>query len=77
MEIPQDVTNRELAILIKSLDDKNELAHKEMMEKVTSISQQTAKTNGRVSRLELWRSGIVSVIALISFAIPLLISYLK
>lgn len=37
------------------------------------IKEQTLKTNGRVSSLERWRSGIVACLSLIAFAIGILV----
>lgn len=74
---PTEYTNRELAILISNLDDNNKIAHKEIKEELTEIKLLVKNTNGRVYKLEIWRSGIVAVIALLAFAIPLALNYFK
>jgi len=75
MESPQEFTNRELAILINSLTDKFDSYHIETIDRLVKIEAQTTKTNGRVNKLENWRSGIVAVIAFIGFLIPLILTY--
>ena len=49
----------------------------ELKEQLNRIEAHCEKTNGRVSKLELWRSGIVACIALIAFIIPIILSYAK
>lgn len=81
-------TNRELYLLQQASDEKNELQHEAILESLKNFHKntdetlnkllaQTTRTNGRVSRLELWRSGIVACIALLGFLIPLAINALK
>lgn len=55
-----------------------------MASNVTRISNlaeeavaQTKRTNGRVSRLELWRAGIVGALGLLTAATPVLIWFMN
>lgn len=81
-------TNRELYLLLNSNAEKNELQHQAIITRLEELNKistgtldkllaQTTRTNGRVSRLELWRSGIVACITLLAFLIPLAINYAK
>ncbi len=73
MEAPKECTNKELWLIIQG-------NHEETMREVTFIKEQTTKTNGnlkelsrKVASLENWRAYIVGAIAILSFAIPLVI----
>lgn len=68
-DIPKNVTNRELALMIYHNLEKNEMQHKAILAKVESyntkseetlkkILEQTTKTNGSVKGLLLWRANI-------------------
>lgn len=81
-DAPETYTNRELAMLISSNSDTNLLQHealKKSMEefhKIThdtlqTILAQTTKTNGRVNKLEMWRSYTLGAMALLTFLIPI------
>ena len=81
-ESPETYTNRELAMLINANSDTNLLQHEairkslEEFHKTTndtlqSILAQTSKTNGRVNRLEIWRSYMLGGMALLTFLIPI------
>jgi len=81
-ETPEEFTNRELAMLIGANNDTNILQHEaikkslEEFHKATeatlqSILAQTSKTNGRVNRLEIWRSYMLGGMALLTFLIPI------
>jgi len=74
MQIPENPTNKELAIYIQA-------NHEETMREIAYIREQTTKTNGKVAdsckeieALKLWRSGLVACIALLAFVIPLVIN---
>lgn len=81
-EAPEEFTNRELAMLINGNNDTNLLQHemirknmedfhKATQETLQAILAQTSKTNGRVNRLEMWRSYILGGMALLTFLIPI------
>lgn len=61
----QPYSNRELDAMFKTLNDKSEERHKDVMKELIEIKQQTTKTNGRVSKLEAWRSWMVGAGAII------------
>jgi hypothetical protein len=42
---------------------------------VNEIREQTKKTNGRVNKIENWKSGIIAVVALLSFVVPTCIGW--
>jgi hypothetical protein len=72
MKKPEVFTNREIVIILDDLKISNDVAHKSLLEYVERIEKQTQRTNGRVTKLELWRSGIVAGIAVLCFLIPLI-----
>jgi len=58
-------TNREIKLMLSEI-------HKD----IKAIIEQTTKTNGRVTSLELWRSYIVGSLAVIVFLGTIAINYL-
>ena len=81
-EAPETYTNRELAMLIESNSETNLLQHEALRKSIAdfhettnatlqTILAQTTKTNGRVTRLESWRSYILGGMALLTFLIPI------
>lgn len=81
-ETPESFTNRELAMLINGNNDTNLLQHEALRKSIAdfhettnstlqAILAQTSKTNGRVNRLEMWRSYILGGMALLTFLIPI------
>lgn len=63
-------TNREIAIYFKEM--KEDI--KDIKDDVKEIKTQTQRTNGRVNKLEFWRSALIwgfgAMIGLIAFLIP-------
>lgn len=49
----------------------------EVKEKLEEILEQTKRTNGRVSSLEVWRGYTTGAIAVILIAIPVIIRMIK
>lgn len=76
----ENPTNRELYILLEDLDDKNEIAHKTLLEKLELLVAQTTRINGSVKDLLLWRANVqgktwilpIVISALVAGAISLL-----
>jgi hypothetical protein len=60
-------TEREIKMLMEHINDKFESVNK----KLDDIKIQTKITNGRVSKLELWRAGIVAVLSVLIFVLGL------
>lgn len=58
-------SNREIKLMLSEI-------HKD----IKSIIEQTTKTNGRVTSLELWRSYIVGSLAVLTFLGTFAINYL-
>ena len=61
-----EFSNREIETKFNTLEKDITVTHLNIQDKLDKILSQTTKTNGRVSRLELWRAGIVAVIASLS-----------
>jgi hypothetical protein len=83
-----EFTNRELYLLLQKTNETNLLQHQAILsslenfhtntnDTLAKLLTQTTRTNGRVTKLENWRSGIVACIALISFLIPITLGYFK
>lgn len=69
-----EYSKREIDLLIKGVKDHIDEKDSHQDEKLDKILTQTTKTNGRVSKLEGWRSILVGAWIVVSgFVIPLLI----
>ena len=69
----RDYTNGELGIMLSNMKETMDSFHSDMRRDISEIKTQTSKTNGRVNKLENWRSGIVAVIAFLSFILPIIV----
>ena len=62
-------SKREIDMQISALREHIESSHKVIDEKLDKILTQTMKTNGRVGKLETWRSFLIGAWAVISIAV--------
>lgn len=83
-----DLTNRELKIMLDSIEQKQNEKHHDIMDALSDIKVdlketkiQTLKTNGRVSKLEWWRNALIwgfgAILGLLAFMIPYTISFVR
>jgi len=69
-----EYTLGEVIVLLKEMDRRNIDKHKQQELIQLQILEQTKKTNGRVSKLEVWRGFITGGMAIISILIlPILL----
>jgi hypothetical protein len=73
-EVPY--SNREIDEHFKALRETLIFHNTSQMSILTRIETQTTKTNGRVSRLEAWRSYIAGSIAVVSFLVIPLVGWI-
>jgi len=70
----QDLTDREIRTRFETMTVANGVAHVAMSEKLDKILEQTTKTNGKVLRLQEWKSYLVGAWAVVTlFVIPLVL----
>jgi len=70
----QDLTDREIRTRFETMAVANKVAHVAMSEKLDKILEQTTKTNGKVLRLQEWKSYLVGAWAVVTlFVIPLVL----
>ena len=70
----QDYNKREIDLIVQGIKDHIDSKDLAQDEKLDKILKQTTKTNGRVSRLEGWRSLLAGAWIVVSaFVIPLLL----
>jgi hypothetical protein len=70
----QDLTDREIRTRFETMAVANGVAHEAMSEKLDKILEQTTKTNGKVLRLQEWKSYLVGAWAVVTlFVIPLVL----
>lgn len=69
----EELTNRELGIKLDNLSKQELDRHEENKERLTKIEEKQDKTNGRISRLELWRMLLIGGYIILQSVIPILI----
>ena len=72
--MPENYSMRELDLIIQGIKEHIDSKNSAQDEKLDKILRQTVKTNGRVSKLEGWRSLLAGAWIVVSaFVIPLLL----
>jgi hypothetical protein len=72
--MPEVLSDREIRTRFETMAVANGVAHVAMSEKLDKILEQTTKTNGKVLRLQEWKSYLVGAWAVVTlFVIPLVL----